>query len=75
MSTTEKEVLMSGGLLTANHISAANILLKTLQNGLKDTQYLAANHQWNSDPQDFMQIIFIATGHNGHVYLTFLEKC
>ena len=66
LSMAEKEVLTSGGLLTANHISAANILLKKqfpLQNGLKDTHYLAAKHQWNSDPQDFVQIIFIAPGH------------
>ena len=62
----EKEVLTSGGLLTANHISAANILLKKqfpLQNGLKDTHYLATKHQWDSSPQDFVQIIFITPGH------------
>lgn len=66
LSMAEKEVLTSGGLLTANHISAANMLLKTqfpLQNGLKDTHYLAAKNQWDSNPQDFVQIIFITPGH------------
>lgn len=66
LSMAEKEVLTSGGLLTANHISAANILLKKqfpLQNGLKDTHYLATKYQWDSSPQDFVQIIFITPGH------------
>lgn len=66
MSIADKKVLAYGGLLTANHISAANILLKEHfphQNGLKDSHYLATKNQWDSCPQDFVQIIFVAPGH------------
>ena len=62
----EREILSNGRLLTANHISAANTLFCKkfpLQNGLQDTHYLATKRKWNSIPQDFVQVIFIAPGH------------
>ena len=62
----ERDILSNGRLLTATHISAANNLFQKkfpLQNGLQDTHYLALKQKWNSNPQDFVQIIFIEPGH------------
>ena len=62
----ERETLCNGGLLTASHISAANSLLQKkfkLQNGLHDSHYLAVKQEWNSGPQDFVQIIYVKPGH------------
>ena len=66
LSMLERDTLCSGGLLTATHISAANSLLRKrfkLQNGLQDSHYLAVKQEWNSAPEDFVQIIFIKPGH------------
>lgn len=66
LSLAEKEILSSGSLLTAIHISAANSLLQKsfpFQNGLQDSHYLSEKNEWNSNPQDFVQIIFIKPNH------------
>ena len=63
---TDKESLLSGKNITANHVSAANKLLKlqfTRQNGLQDTHYLFKKKQWNSNPSDFVQIIYVDPNH------------
>ena len=62
----DKEALVSGKLLTANHIAAATTLMKQSfpsQNGLQDTHYLAEKGEWNSGVDGFVQIIFIDPGH------------
>ena len=61
----DKEQLVDGEWLTANHISAAQRLLRDsypYQNGLKDTHYLISKN-WKSSCTDFVQVIFIAPGH------------
>lgn len=66
LSIADKEIVSTGGLLTANHISAANALMKKMfpgQNGLHDTHYLSVKQQWHSNANDFVQIIFIGSGH------------
>lgn len=72
----DRHNLSIGNLLSADHISAANILLRQrfpAQNGLKDTSYLAIKQEWNSDPQDFVQIIFIDPGHWARLSNKFCE--
>ena len=66
LSMEDRRILSSGKMLTANHISEAHYLLRKkfpLQNGLKDTHHLAVKLQWNSDPEKFVQIIFIEPNH------------
>ena len=66
LSMADREVLVSGKLLTANHIAAATRLMKKSfpsQNGLQDTHYLAEKGEWNSDVDGFVQIIYIDPGH------------
>lgn len=63
---TDKETLMTGECLTASHISAANKLLEfqfPLQNGLLDTHYLLNKNQWDSNPSNFVQVIYVDPGH------------
>ena len=62
----DKEILVSGKLLTANHIAAATKLMRQSfpsQNGLQDSHYLADKDEWNSVVDNFVQIIFIDIGH------------
>ena len=59
-------MLTSGSWLTANHISAANQLMRSqfhLQNGLQDTCALSQKLRWQSQPTDFVQILFVSNGH------------
>ena len=59
-------VLNDGQRLTANHICAAQRLLKAqfpAQNGLRDTHYLHVYNEWDSDPDDFVQILFVDSCH------------
>ncbi len=66
ITLVDRKILTSGKLLTANHISAVNKLLKKSfpsQNGLQDTHYLAVKQKWASDANNFVQIIFIDFGH------------
>ncbi len=66
LSVVDKNTLVSGKWLTANHMSAANYLLKTkypCQNGLQDTCALVQKSRWLSDSDSFVQIIYIKPGH------------
>ena len=66
LSGEDRRILRSGQWLTANHISAAQSLLKKshpLQNGLCDTSYLVERFQWPSDPHKFVQIIHVGGAH------------
>ena len=66
LTKADRQVLVDGGWLSANHISAANVLLKKAfpsQNGLQDTCYLEYKLQWNSKPEDFVQILHINKNH------------
>ncbi len=62
----DRKILLTGKWLTANHISAANRLLKKMfpsQSGLQDSHYLSVKRDWNDDATDFVQIIYIDPGH------------
>ena len=66
LTITDKKSLLNGKNITANHVSAASKLLKLqfpAQNGLLDTHYLLKKKQWNSNPFDFVQIIFVDPNH------------
>ena len=67
LTMADKNVLQQHGQwLTANHIQAANKLLQKAfphQNGLQDTHHLSEKQVWNSNPEKFVQIIFIKHGH------------
>ena len=62
----DEKVLSTAACLTDNHISAAEKLLKIQfpnHNGLQDTAYLQQKLIWNSQLNDFMQIIYIDPHH------------
>ena len=66
LTKADRRVLVDGSWLSANHISAANMLLKKSfpsQNRLQDTCYLDYKSQWNSKPEDFVQILYINKNH------------
>lgn len=66
LTIADKEVLRNGKWLTANHIQAANKLLRKAfpnQNGLCDTHHLSQKEFWSSKPEDFVQVIFVKYGH------------
>ena len=66
LSGDDREILKSGQWLTANHISAAQSLLRKahpLQNGLCDTSYLTDRLQWPSVANNFVQIIHVGGAH------------
>lgn len=66
LSNIDHMVLNDGQRLTANHICAAQRLLKAqfpAQNGLRDTHYLHVYNEWDSDPDDFVQILFVDSCH------------
>lgn len=62
----DKDILTSGRCLTANHINAANHLLKIQfprVNGLQDTHYLRECQVWKADPSKFVQIVNVGSQH------------
>ena len=62
LSLHDKKTLLSHAWLSANHISAANFLLKSKypnQNGLQDTSYLRDKLIWQSSVKNFVQIVNI----------------
>lgn len=62
----DEDILLSGKWLTANHINAAQRLLRKRypqQAGLQDTHYLYQNLQWASTPNNFVQVIFVDNCH------------
>ena len=66
LSEQDRKSLQNHAWLSANHISAANMLLKTKfhhQNGLQDTSYLAEKLIWKSDVEKFIQIINVSRCH------------
>ncbi|XP_064384358.1 uncharacterized protein LOC135342254 isoform X2 [Halichondria panicea] len=66
LSLYEKQALQRNAWLSANHISAANMLLRREfphQNGLQDTMYLLENLQWRSSAHEFVQIIHVGGFH------------
>lgn len=66
LTNDDKRRLFTGEWLTANHISAAQLLLKhsfPQQNGLCDTSYLVEKFSWSSSPHEFVQIIHVGGSH------------
>lgn len=66
LTNEDRRQLLSGGWLTANHISAAHLLLKDAfpkQNGLCDTSYLVNKFMWSSSNDAFIQIIYVSGNH------------
>ena len=66
LTIEDKRILMEGDWLSANHISAAQHLLRKAfpsQHGLQDTHYLAEKNEWLSSPKKFVQVLFIPPGH------------
>ena len=61
----DREALVEGDLLSANHIAAGQRLLKMsypLQHGLQDTCKLS-QREWHDVPQSFVQVIFVEPNH------------
>ena len=66
LTIEDKRILMEGDWLSANHISAAQHLLRKAfpsQHGLQGTHYLAEKNKWLSSPTKFVQVLFIPPGH------------
>ena len=66
LSEHDRRVLCGGEWLNADHISAAQMLLKRsfpFQNGLCDTSHLAERCHWPAVPQSFVQIIHVGDSH------------
>ena len=66
LTNEDRRQLLSGGWLTANHISAAHHLLKRAfpkQNGLCDTSYLPEKFMWPSSKDAFVQIVYVSGNH------------
>ena len=66
LSHEDKKILDEGGWLSDAHIQAAHLLLKKQyphQNGLQSTLRLQFSLKWESDPDDFVQIINISGQH------------
>lgn len=66
LTNEDRRQLSAGGWLTANHISAAHLLLKcafSKQKGLCDTHYLAEKFMWSSSIDSFVQIIYVSGNH------------
>ena len=62
LSLHDKRALLSSAWLSANHISAANFILKRIypnQNSLQDTSYLRDKLIWQSSAEKFVQIVNI----------------
>lgn len=61
----DKEQLLEGRCLSANHIAAGQNLLKSAypkQHGLQDTCCLSSN-KWLDVPEQFVQVIFVEPNH------------
>ena len=66
VSHEDKNILDEGGWLSDAHIQAAHPLLRKQyphQNGLQSTLWLQFLLKWDSDPDDFVQIINISGQH------------
>ena len=66
LTSNDKTILSTNACLSACHVLAASKLLKVQfpnQNGLQDTSYLLEKSVWNSQPDQFVQIIFVNSGH------------
>ena len=66
LSIADEQTLSNGEWLSANHISAANSLMKRQfpsQNGLQDTCALKQNGVWSSCADNFVQVIHVSPGH------------
>ena len=66
LSNEDKNILDKGGWLSDAHIQAAHLLLRKQyphQNGLQSTLRLQFLPKWDSDPDDFVQIINISGQH------------
>ena len=77
LTNEDRRQLTSGEWLTANHISAAHLLLKRAfpeQNGLCDTSYLAEKFLWKSQTQNFVQVIFVGGNHWACLSNVFCEQ-
>ena len=77
LTNVDRRQLLSGGWLTANHISAAHLLLKHAfpkQNGLCDTNYLQEKFIWPSSNQAFVQIIYVSSNHWACLSNVFCER-
>ena len=77
LTNEDRRQLLSGGWLTANHISAAHLLLKRAfpkQNGLCDTNYLSEKFLWPSSYQEFVQIIYVSGNHWACLSNVFCER-
>lgn len=64
--TTDKDALMSGEWLTDKHINAAQSLLRKQfpsQNGLQDTLVLEHTGEYNSQSEDFVQVLHVSGNH------------
>ncbi len=66
LTQADRGILCDGRCLTASHMSAACKLLRgqfPLQNGLIDTHILSHKEGYNSNPNKFVQIIFVSPNH------------
>ncbi len=66
LSHADKDALVNDRWLSANHVAAANQLLKQQfhsQNGLQDTCILTQKGVWASELEEFVQIVFISSNH------------
>lgn len=66
LTKQEEKELVSGGWLSASHISAVHKLLRKAfpnQEGLNDTSVLAERLSWPSKPENFVQIIHVSDCH------------
>ena len=66
LSKVDEQALLNGKWLSANHISAANRLMKRKfpsQNGLEDTCVLEQKGIWSSCADDFVQVIHVPPNH------------
>ena len=66
LTQADRGVLIEGRCLTATHMSAASKLLCgqfPLQNGLIDTSILSNKQSYSSNPNSFVQIVFVSPNH------------
>ena len=64
LTLNDQRILSGGRCLTANHISAAQSLLRELfpsqaRHGLQDTHLLQVKRVWKPIPQNFVQVIYV----------------
>ena len=63
LSDHDKKCLDSNAWLNAGHISALLKIQYPVQNGLEDTSYLLNRSKWESQLDDFVQVIYVDPGH------------